>query len=180
MIIALSGKMGSGKSTVFKMIQDRLGRDHVVLCKFAQPLYDAQTYLYDKFGFGFPETKDRKLLQWLGTDWARDKDQEVFVRLWKEKAKAWSLLGKVVVCDDCRFLNEADAVRSIGGKIVRINKMHGELAESQSGTGHSSEMEIDQIQGDYVFDNDTLANLNRMVHRLCIDIDAKRVGDLYA
>lgn len=169
MIIALSGKMGSGKTTTYDLLKDRLGAK-LVLCKFAQPLYDAQNYLYKEFGFGHPETKDRKLLQWLGTDWARSKDDQVFVKIWKQKAQAFSNSGFVVVCDDCRFLNEAEAVRSIGGKIVKINKKHGNSAESESGTNHASEMEIDQIKGDYIFDNDTIDNLRRDVTHLVIDL----------
>jgi len=174
-LIALSGKMGSGKTTTFKLLHDRLGPG-VVLVKFASPLYEAQDYLYEKFGFGFPAIKDRKLLQWLGTNWAREKNENVFVDVFKDRVAGLMANGMTVICDDCRFLNEAEAVRELGGTVIKINKLHGGHAESESGKSHASEKEIDLIQGDFVINNDTIENLTRDVTHIVIDI----LGEEYA
>ena len=169
MIIGLCGKMGSGKTTTFNLLQDRLGSD-VVLVKFASPLYEAQDYLYEKFGFGFPVVKDRKLLQWLGTDWAREKNENVFVDVFKQRVSGLVANGKIVICDDCRFLNEAEAIRELGGTVIKINKMHDGHAESESNKDHPSERDIDKIQGDFIINNDTIDNLRRDVTHICIDL----------
>jgi dephospho-CoA kinase len=174
-LIALSGKMGSGKTTTFKLLHDRLGPG-VVLVKFASPLYEAQDYLYEKFGFGFPAIKDRKLLQWLGTNWAREKNENVFVDVFKDRVAGLMANGMTVICDDCRFLNEAEAVRELGGTVIKINKLHSGHAESESGKSHASEKEIDLIQGDFVVDNDTIENLKRDITHIVIDI----LGEEYA
>jgi len=81
-----------------------------------------------------------------------------------------------VICDDCRFLNEAEAVRELGGHVIKINKLHNGHAESESGKSHASEKEIDLIQGDFVINNDTIENLTRDVTHIVIDI----LGEEYA
>ena len=172
MLIALSGKMGSGKTTAFNILKPRLG--DVVLLKFASPLYMAQEYLYNTFGFGEPVLKDRKLLQWLGTDWARAKNENVFVDLFKTKAQDLMSEGYAVVCDDCRFLNEAEAIRELGGVVIKINKHHKGHAESESGKTHASEREIDLIQGDFIVDNVTIDGLKSDITHICIDLLGER------
>ncbi len=143
-IIALTGPMGSGKSTACNLLRGLLAERGTVLLKFAEPLYNIQDYVYKTAGI--PNTgKDRKLLQWLGTEWGRSVETNLWVNTWK---KRYEELRKehptvVVLVDDLRFDNEAEVVKVMGGKIVtlatsqdvRAKRIHlsGETHASESG-----------------------------------------------
>ena len=111
-IIAFSGKMGVGKSTAIERIYAK-SNGVVHLVKFAQPLYDMQEFIYRRISSVVQRpanfTKDRKLLQWLGTDWGRGMKETLWVDLFK--AQVEKILDHnptaVIVCDDVRFDNEA-------------------------------------------------------------------------
>lgn len=146
-IIALTGKMGRGKTTALERIMAYGGFTYV---KFAGPLYKAQEAVYASLGLPFEtgKLKDRRLLQVLGTDWAREKDINFWVNQWKETVQ---FAPGIVVTDDCRFLNEAEAVKSLGGEIWKIDgEPRGEFI---SGENHASEREIDLIKPDRVIVN---------------------------
>jgi len=79
----------------------------------------------------------RELLQEYGSDVRRRDDPSYWTRQWKERVAG--IEGPVVVTD-VRFENEAEAVRSIGGKLWRITRPgHG-------GNGHLSEHGLDGWQ----------------------------------
>lgn len=150
-LIGFNGKMGVGKSTAIECLRDDLPASaKVKLVKFAQPLYDMQETIYRRISMVYERpgsfTKDRKLLQWLGTDWGRDTiSKTLWVDLWKAEAtKQSSLNNAIVVCDDVRFDNEAEAIRSLGGYVVKITSDHADnRIDTKSGiTNHSSEAGI--------------------------------------
>lgn len=148
MIIALTGPMGSGKSTVIEMLQQLHFFKNV---KFAQPLYDMQQMIYRRIYKPVPKPKDRKLLQWLGTEWGRSVDENLWVNLWKEVVDRTTVHGVYVVSDDCRFDNEAEMVHSMGGKVVEIvcpAEIRGTRIKLEN-TGHSSEKGIKKEYVDY-------------------------------
>src|SRR4051794_29167915 len=64
----------------------------------------------------------RHVMQTLGTDWARDMiAPEFWSRAWTSSAKAALARGAPgIVVEDCRFPNEAEAIRALGGRIIRI------------------------------------------------------------
>lgn len=150
-IIAFSGSMGSGKSTAIeRLIEIHPGR--VSNVKFAQPLYDMQEMIYRRIQdvYKRPEDfkKDRKLLQWLGTEWGRDTISEsLWVSLWKSAANDlhFSFKNILIVCDDVRFDNEGETIKSLGGKIIRINCERTDLRiDTKAGiVNHKSEAGID-------------------------------------
>lgn len=151
MIIGLSGTMGVGKSTAVEVLRGSAEGRPVFNVKFAQPLYDIQEMVYDRISPVFkrpPEfVKDRKLLQWLGTEWGRDSiSKTLWVDLWK--ARTTQILGQspgaVVVCDDVRFDNEADAIHHMGGQVILLTgKRTADRAAGGVGIqGHSSEAGI--------------------------------------
>lgn len=91
------------------------------LIKFAQPLYDIQEFIYERIGREIPDPKDRKLLQWIGTDWGRAIDPDLWTGIWKaEVQRVLSKPASLVVNDDVRFDNEAHAVRELGGIVVQV------------------------------------------------------------
>lgn len=154
MIIALSGPMGVGKSTAFQALKD-IGGNYCHLIKFAQPLYDAQEFLYKRIStvYARPEdfVKDRKLLQWIGTEWGRDTiSKTLWVDIWKEAAAKYEP-DAIVVCDDCRFDNEAEAVHSLGGLVVQLK---GPSRRADDGiVAHKSEAGISPLLVDEIITN---------------------------
>lgn len=154
--------MGSGKSTAIEALKAH-GIGAVALTKFAGPLYAMQQMIYRIIQPVYqPPTdfvKDRKLLQWLGTDWGRDSiSKTLWVDLWKAGvAKVSERDPEVVVaCDDVRFDNEADAVHACGGIVVRIESTRcQDRATGGVGiTGHASEGGIAGEKIDYLIRND--------------------------
>jgi len=105
MLILISGKQGSGKTTIAEMLQVRLGVNDVYMGKFARPIYemhDAIASICAKYGEGFKI--DGALLQMLGTEWGRKHKGEDF---WVNLAKKSIPDGKrFAIFDDCRFPNE--------------------------------------------------------------------------
>ncbi len=155
MIIGFNGSMGVGKSTAIEAIRG-LGSP-VALVKFAGPLYEIQELIYDKISpvYTRPDTfiKDRKLLQWIGSDWARETiSKTVWVDLWKAKVREYERNGApIIVCDDVRFDNEAEAIHSVGGLVVKLT---GPSRCAQDGiASHSSEAGIDPNLVDKVIPN---------------------------
>lgn len=123
-LIALTGLAGAGKSTVAKHLVAAHGYR---VEKFAGPLKDMLR------GLGLTERHiegdlkevpcgllggktPRYAMQTLGTEWGRGL---ISPSLWADAWSSRAAAGRVV-CDDCRFPNEADAVRRLGGVIIRV------------------------------------------------------------
>jgi hypothetical protein len=77
---------------------------------FAGPIYDILSYAQKVCGF-IPE-KDRKFLQFIGTDWARNKENNVWVRLALESALIDEMEHAYI--SDVRFPNELTALKENG------------------------------------------------------------------
>lgn len=150
-LLALSGRAGSGKSTAAAVLQE----NGYELVKFAGPLKDMMRALYAYSGLTAKEIEDRiegrlkeqpdsflcgntprRAMQTLGTEWARDMlGQDLWVEAWKRAVTRLRESGVPVVVDDCRFANEAAAVRSLGGEIVMLQGRSSNVADS-----HASEL----------------------------------------
>ena len=119
-----------------------------VIQKFAQPLYDMQDYIYGRVRRSVVGSKDRKLLQWLGTEWGRSIDHNLWVDIWKLDAKNTLFFddNKIIICDDVRFNNEAQAVKDLGGIIIKVNAPVDTVKRRISATNieHDSEKGIDK------------------------------------
>jgi hypothetical protein len=167
MIIGLTGGMGVGKSTAYQIIKDHF-RD-VELIKFAGPLYDMQEMIYRRIAAVHkrPETfvKDRKLLQWLGTNWGRDTISEtLWVDLWKAEAEQLQRYGIHVVCDDVRFDNEADAIHAMGGIVIKItaDTATSRITTANGIANHASEAGLSANKIDFsIANNGTLAQYEK-------------------
>lgn len=165
-LIALTGFVGSGKSTVAKHLVANHGYR---VEKFAGPIKDMLR------GFGLTDRHlegdlkevpcdllggktPRYAMQTLGTEWGRDL---ISPGLW---ADAWSSRAStgLVVCDDCRLLNEAEAVRALGGIVIRV------VREGLTGAGgHSSEALQGLVEPDVSWRNyGSVADLGEMVDDL--------------
>lgn len=106
-VIAIHGKMHSGKTTTAKYLYINLTS---VVRPFARPIKDLATYI----GWnGKKDKKGRRLLQLLGTEVGREciKDT-IWVDKWQES------LGDTgshvtVICDDLRFQNEYEHLNEL-------------------------------------------------------------------
>ncbi|WP_425639881.1 AAA family ATPase [Agrobacterium radiobacter] len=147
-VIALTGLAGSGKSTASKYLVEKHGYK---LVKFAGPLKD----MLRAIGFGEDDIEgaDKELsnsqlcdktpryaMQTLGTEWGRKCIGETFwTGLWVDTASGVIAKGGRVVVDDCRFPNEADEVRKLGGVVWRLVGRGGIAGahESEAGCGEA-------------------------------------------
>lgn len=168
-IIGFSGGMGVGKSTAIKILEDLYPSHPVFLVKFAQPLYDIQEAVYDRISSVYSRPsdfkKDRKLLQWLGTDWGRDTiSNTLWVDLWKASVEEVKrdhvfLDEPIIVCDDVRFDNEAETLKELGGYVIKLVRPNN-TAHAEGGQGivnHKSESGISENLLDFVvYNNDNL------------------------
>lgn len=116
-VIIISGKQGSGKTTLQKQVQSKLYAlgNRVELINFADIIYQIHDYAINVLeGVGVKRdlVKDGVLLQLLGTEWGRKTIQEnVWCQIAKNRienmAKNMHNVGYVIL-GDCRFENELD------------------------------------------------------------------------
>lgn len=172
MIIGFNGKMGVGKSTALEILKELY--PNVTLVKFAGPLYEMQEFIYNRISSAYkrPDNfiKDRKLLQWLGTEFGRNTISEtLWVDIWKSDAQALSRDGRIVVCDDVRFDNEAEAILGLNGYVINISSdKTDDRIDTRSGlTNHASEAGIrDNLIHFKVKNNGTLEEYRAELCRL--------------
>ena len=139
-VVALTGPAGCGKSTAASHFTGR----GFTLVKFAGPLKDAMRAigLSEEHIEGNVKERPcsilqgktpRHAMQTLGTEWGRKCIGEHFwVGLWERRVLEVIDEGGRVVVDDCRFPNEADAVRKLGGIVIQLVGRGGISGEHES------------------------------------------------
>jgi hypothetical protein len=105
----------------------------------------------------------RWLQQSLGTEWGRDL---ILPNLWitiaKLKVRAHQAMGRDIVIDDMRFINEYDTVLELGGEPVRVNRPGVERTTPP----HPSEGALDQIDMLTLQNGGTVADLQQLAGEL--------------
>lgn len=147
MKIAFGYRMGAGKDEAVSYLLSSHGGTRVA---FATPLYDIQEYAQRMCGFKIE--KDRWFLQWVGTEWARNADPDVWVR---------ALLGSIpetgnVFLSDLRFYNEFAALKADGWTCVKLIRTSSLERVGTGSNGHRSEQELDSMSDtawDHVIEN---------------------------
>ena len=157
MIVGFVGKKGSGKSTAAKFLEEEHGfcrhnfKDALIAeLKHKMPetlremvhavaLVSDGEWTVDRL-FAEKPPIARALLQNYGTDVRRADDPEYWVDLWRNFALVPD--NKNIVVDDVRFENEAQAIRDMGGCLIRIMKNSPVVTEQDN---HPSETEQDDI-----------------------------------
>lgn len=148
MLIGLSGKMGTGKSTLAKYLMDK--QPNSVIVKIAGLLYELQDMIYTKLGIKLEGEKDRPLLIALGM-WGRDKDENFWTDIALKQAKERP--EELVIIDDIRFPNEAKALEDAGGILIRIEgKQRGDNLTPES-MNNVTETSLDDYNFKYRIDN---------------------------
>lgn len=148
-VIAFLARAGSGKSMAAKHLIHRHGAARV---SFAGPLKELAKRLLDLsedqvYGH-LKETLDdrygmtpRVFLQRLGNE-ARD---IIGPRVWIDAAlnAIERTSNRLVVIDDCRYVNEAEAIASLtNGHVIKIESPD---RDSQADPNHPSEAEVDKV-----------------------------------
>lgn len=181
-IIGLSGYARSGKDEAAKVLVNEFGFTRVAFAdKLREVLYalnpivapSKELYftrskavvnlqeVIDVYGWdNYKETEYgaeiRRLLQRLGTEAGR---QTLWDSIWVDAALTGHPEDARLVVTDCRFPNEAQAIKDRGGVMVRI-KRHGPdgillgPATAPDGTVHASETSLDDWSFDYTVMND--------------------------
>jgi hypothetical protein len=168
-VIAISGKQGSGKSTLSNQIASKLLNVgwNVLSLKFAAPIYEMQdAVLRVARTHGLkPDAKEGRLMQLIGTEWGRERfGHDVWTRCLVERLHHLKDTRDVnthtlVVIDDLRFGNELTALDMFGGVTTVRLECAEELREERcnswrggAGLEHSSETSLDSVTGwDRVF-----------------------------
>jgi hypothetical protein len=141
-----------GKDTACDYLMKRLGEVtgyQPERMSFASALYDI-LFVAQKT-CGFEATKDRKFLQWVGTEWARAKDPDVWVNILGRRIEHTPEDIPILVTD-LRFPNEAKMLREMGFTLVRIKRDSSLRGESLN-TGHASEIGLLDYEWDVVIEN---------------------------
>ena len=146
--IAFAGKMGTGKDCATKYCIKKYSGIHMA---FAKPLYDILHYAQKTCNF--PIQKDRKFLQFIGTEWAREIDQNVWINLVIKNTPT----DQNAFLSDLRFINEFKALKDNGWTCVKLLRDYS--SPDREGTGsaeHISETELDSIpdeKWDFIIEN---------------------------
>jgi len=168
-LIGFSGRKRSGKDTGGDYLIEKYG---YIQYSFAGPLKracqeifmftDEQTEGHDKEKYDDRwNITARKVFQIFGTEMFREKLGDFFpemehikenfwiyrFEMWYKNLKETNPNAKVVVTD-IRFPNEAEIVKKLGGRVIKVNRNTGMLVD-----GHSSEKNIDLIKGDITIEN---------------------------
>ena len=182
LVIGLCGPEGAGKSTVAKLLTNKFEGE---LVPFASPLKRMLSALgvSDRHLYGTPDEKEeplgilggksaRQAMQLLGTEWGRDAIcADLWVRAWHVAVSKKA--GWLIVADDLRFQNEADAIKALGGVVVCVLKKPAALATSDLTNLHRSQ-EFFKIPRDHIIVNDgSLEDLDSMVWRLMQHLHAE-------
>ena len=174
MIIGITGKLGSGKTTLSNIFQNYGFEEYA----FAQPLKDiARIFGFDETSlYGSQEDKEkihpywgissRRFLEKLGTDLFREKLKEVLPEMkgsssiWVELFKKNMNNDKHIVLSDVRYKDEEKAIKSMGGIIIKT------IRDCKYTSNHISN-NVD-INFDYVIDNNvmTIKEVEKFVEEL--------------
>ena len=189
-IIGLTGYKGSGKDTIADYLVNEQG---FIKIAFADFIRNALKELFDWDDENFSQEKKeipdsywgvtpRKMCQEIGTEFLRihckdfisqdfklpnDEDYKAtfhIKRINKEIIKLLDVNSNVkIVFSDIRFQDELDYVKSLGGIIVKINRISSNKNQFSE---HVSEKNIDSLQNvDYKIDNDgTILELLKKVN----------------
>ena len=185
--LGITGKIGSGKSTVAIYLVKNKGFVEYSMAgplkKIGEIFHFTPSQLY-----GTQEQKleinehwgvsGRHFLQKFGTEICRDALPKVIPEMKLGGHAVWVRLFEIerlknpevnYVVSDVRFLDEAESIKNLGGKIIRVDRNSIEK-KGQEHT-HVSELEQDRIQEDTFIANDS--NLETLYKRLdnlfCVD-----------
>lgn len=189
-IVGISGKAQSGKSTLTEYLTEKYGYEEY---SFAGPLKQILLHLgfehEELYGTGQQKLvknkhwgySGREAMQKIGTELFREslpkilpKMERIWIRLFEIDCEEKG--DKNYILSDIRRLDEADAIRKLGGVIIRTVKTVNDFNEKYR--QHSSETEIDQIVPDFILDNDknSIESARKTIDEYLGSIQEDRLG----
>lgn len=174
-IIGIAGVKGSGKSESVLVLQS-VGFTEVKMAGALKGMTDfylqyiglSAQERFDRIEGHLKEVPDdaflgktsREFQQFLGTNFGRKLiHQDIWTNAFVLRAKSIDL----VACSDVRFPNELDLIRSMGGKVYRVERE----TETNEFSLHESEKYIPTLDVDGVIDNNgTLEELREAILKL--------------
>lgn len=173
-IIGISGKIGSGKNTVadiikkhnksFQEIAFAYKLKQIVSILSAQDINNTMSQTGKNIYIPEFNMSIGEMLQKVGTDLFRDNFN---VNTWVIATflQIFNNPGNYIITD-CRFKNEAKAIKDNGGILLRINRSNNNIStNSTRNLQHQSEIDLDDYTAfDYIINNDTdLQDLEKKV-----------------
>ena len=172
MKIGFGHKQRSGKDTAADYIISKYGG---MKLKFADPLYEIESLCHKFVNLPPPNTytkaQRRNFLQFIGTQWGRTLDYDLWAKMMDEKLTKFeslyqpcpslfrsSELDTNIFVTDVRFPNEVAVLKKHGFTIVRIDREE-ELRDLTGNPNHESEVSLDgHHYYDYIIDNNSSLN----------------------
>lgn len=159
-VVAFVARAGSGKTTATNFVKSLKPR-YFETVSFAAPLKKLAGALMgfeDEQLYGsLKETMDprygmtpREFMQRLGNEARLHIHDRVWVDAAMNRVSAVRHRGKVALIDDCRYANEAEAIRNIGGLVIKIESPD---RVSAADPNHPSEKGVDKIRAEYTIIN---------------------------
>jgi hypothetical protein len=175
-VVGITGLAGSGKTTLARYLVEQHGFTRT---RFADCFKGMTRFHLEYIGADegtiermlesdlkqvptsfFADKTPREYMQWLGTEFGRDKiHPEIWVASWESHIKRRIYEGcTAVVADDVRFPNETAAIYRLGGIIVHVSRPG--LTLDQKVAAHESEKH--QLESDvHIINDGDLAKLFR-------------------
>jgi hypothetical protein len=167
-VVAFSGRRGSGKSEACKILCEELGFYDL---KFAAPLKNMLRALYTTCGVD-SDTIERKIegdlkerpcewlsgrtprhaMQTLGTEWREMLSTELWSDMFFSTAMSGTY-GDRITCSDYRFMHEAVVLEKLGAIKCRIFRPTADAADDEA-AAHVSEQLADTLPHDFTITND--------------------------
>lgn len=162
MIVGFIGKIGSGKTTSANILVENGFERYAfatplkewgVIAKFEhKEMYGTQD---DKLNINkIHGISGREFMQKVGS-FIRTISSTFWIDIAKENIKEM----KNVVIEDVRYINEAKAIKDMGGILIKVIRNKNEVNEVNEFSNHSSEIEQDNIKPDYIINNDYDINI---------------------
>lgn len=202
MKVCICGYEGSGKDTVATMLvesyqfkqfafADNLKKAICIIFGWEEALlkgitvesriWREQVDPYWEKELNRPGLTPRKVMQWIGTDVLREHFDD---GIWIKSLKKQLITAKTnVVISDCRFPNEIDMVKNLGGIVIRVNRKDPEwmslynqvqdttILYEKYGIHPCETALINYDKYDYIIDNNgTLEELQEKIQLLMNDL----------
>lgn len=171
--IGFGYKARSGKDTAAEFLQKQYGGQ---IFKFAQPIYDIMNAVHKISGVS--SFKDTKLLTWVGTEWGRSINENIWVdncleRIYEASQQGCYMSNEPFVNNyyitDVRFPNEAKALRENGFYLIKVDR---NMRPQEERATHASENALNDYKDwDFIVDNNSsLEDLYLQLQKIVQDI----------
>jgi hypothetical protein len=135
---------------------------------FAEPLYKILNFAQEVCHF--KKVKDRKFLQFVGTEWARSINDNVWTNLLLSQVEGQN--NQNIFVSDLRFKNEMKALKEHNFICIRIK---ANISEVDGYANHQSDIDLDECnEWDYTIENfESLENLYRQLDHIYTVVQKK-------